>query len=217
MVDCGLFQERPFEDRNWQPSPIPPANIDALLLTHVHIDHSGLIPRLVREGFAAPIYCTSPSADLLGVLLQDSAEIQMEDAAYKLRRHRQEGRRGTHPEVPLYTVADVEQTLPLVRSVPYGKPIQVTPAISVVFRDAGHILGSAMLEVTATENGVTRKILFSGDIGQWNKPLIRDPTLPSEADYVVMESTYGDRRHEDAGDIREQLSKIMNDTGRPRR
>lgn len=212
MVDCGLFQERPFESRNWEPSPVPPASIDALLLTHVHIDHSGLIPKLVREGFSSPIYCTRPSSDLLGVLLEDSAEIQMEDAAYKLRRHQKEGRRGKYPEVPLYTLTDVEKTLPLVRGVPYGKPLQVTPAISVVFRDAGHILGSAMLEVSATENGQTRQILFSGDIGQWNKPLIRDPTLPSEADYVIMESTYGDRRHEEGGDVAEQLAAIINDT-----
>lgn len=212
LVDCGMFQERPYLSRNWEPSPIPPEQFDALLLTHVHIDHSGLIPKLVREGFAAPIHCTRPTVDLADVLLRDAARIQTEDAAYKARRHRKEGRRGKFPEVPLYTEDDVEAALPLFQGTAYQKHLQVTDSLSVTFHDAGHILGSAMLEITAEENGTRRQILFSGDIGQWGKPLIRDPSLFERADYVVMESTYGDRNHEDGGDIATQLADAINAT-----
>lgn len=212
LIDCGMFQERPFLDRNWATCPIPPADIDAMLLTHVHIDHSGLIPRLVGEGFRGPIHCTRPSAELAPVLLLDSAKIQTEDAEYKRRRHQKEHRHGKFPEVALYTEADVQLALPLFTSTPYKQCVEVTPNISVVFHDAGHILGSAMLEVTARENGVERKVLFSGDIGQWNKPLIRDPSLFESADYVIMESTYGDRNHEEAGDIETQFATIINET-----
>ena len=166
----------------------------------------------MREGFSGPIYCTRPSAELAGVMLRDSARIQEEDAAYKKRRHKKEGRRGKHPEVPLYTEKDVEQALPLFQSHPYKKPIEVADGISVVFHDAGHILGSAMLEVLVQENGTQRRVLFSGDIGQWGKPLIRDPSLFDQADYVVMESTYGDRQHEDGGDVETQLADVVNET-----
>ncbi len=212
LIDCGMFQERPFQDRNWEPSPVPPGDIDALLLTHVHIDHSGLIPRLVGQGFSGPIHCTRPSVDLAEVMLRDSAKIQEEDAAYKKRRHKREGRKGKHPEIPLYTVVEVEKALPLFQPTPYAKPVEVADGITVVFHDAGHILGSAMLEVTVTENGQSRRVLFSGDIGQWNKPLIRDPSLLDQADYVVMESTYGDRDHQQRGEIDVQLADVINDT-----
>jgi metallo-beta-lactamase family protein len=147
-------------------------------------------------------------------MLFDAAKIQMEDAQYKRKRHRQEGRSGKYPELPLYTDVDVETTLPLISGVPYDKRAPVTDEVSVVFHDAGHILGSAMLELTARENGHTCHVLFSGDIGQWGKPIIRDPTLFEQADYVVMESTYGDRQHPAAGDIAEQLCDIINDTVR---
>lgn len=212
MIDCGMFQEREFLSRNWEPSPLPPAECDALLLTHVHIDHSGLIPKLVREGFNGPIYATRPSVALAEVMLRDSAKIQTEEVSHKKRRHKKEGRRSKHPEVPLYTEADVERTLPLFQAVPYKKPLKINHAFSVTFHDAGHILGSAMLEVEVKENGRTKRILFSGDIGQWSKPLIRDPSLFDQADYVVMESTYGDRNHEKGGDIETQLCDRLNRT-----
>ena len=212
MIDCGMFQERQFLNRNWDPCPIPAGKIDALLLTHVHIDHCGLIPKFVREGFRGPIHTTLPSAALAEVMLRDSAEIQMEDAEYKRRRHRREGRRGPHPEIPLYTEQDVDLTLPLLKGCSYRQPIQVTPAIRATFHDAGHILGSAMIEVEATENGHTSKVVFSGDIGQWGKPIIRDPSLLASGDYVIMESTYGDRMHEEGGDIGTQLERVVNQT-----
>ena len=146
------------------------------------------------------------------VVLRDSAHIQEEDAAYKKRRHRKEGRSGAHPEIPLYTNADVERTLPLFESVKYGEPIQVADGITATFHDAGHILGSAMIEIEVEENGNTNRIIFSGDIGQAGKPFVQDPTLFDRADYVVMESTYGDRDHEPLEDIPNKLCDAINDT-----
>jgi len=212
LIDCGLFQERDFLDRNWQPSPVPAAKIDALLLTHAHIDHSGLIPRLVSQGFRAPIYATPPSVELAEIVLRDSAEIQMEDALHKRERHRKEGRQGKHPEVPLYTEQDVDRTLRRFGKITYNKPFDVCPGVKAVYRDAGHILGSAMIEVIVNENGHEQRIVFSGDIGQWNKPLMHDPSACTAADYVVMESTYGDRDHEHRGDVATQLADIVTDT-----
>jgi len=212
MIDCGLFQEREFLSRNWEPNPIAPSECDAMLLTHAHLDHCGLIPRLVANGFRAPIYCTQPTVDLTEVILRDSAKIQEEDAAYKRKRHEREGRKGKFPEQALYSDADVTQTLPLLKGVRYETLCRVTESVSVVFHDAGHILGSAMLEILVAENGATRRVIFSGDIGQWNKPIIRDPSLFDSADHVVMESTYGDRNHEDLGDVETQLSDVINET-----
>ncbi|QDU95105.1 MBL fold metallo-hydrolase RNA specificity domain-containing protein [Lignipirellula cremea] len=212
FVDCGLFQEREFQDRNWEDCPIPPASGAALLLTHAHIDHCGLLPKFVKDGFDGPIFCTRATAALADVMLNDSAHIQEEDAADKRRRHFREGRKGKHPVKPLYTEIDVINTLPLMQGVAYGQTVEVAPGFRAVFHDAGHILGSAMLEITVEENGQTRTLLFSGDIGQWHKPLIGDPTLFDRADYVVMESTYGDRDHPDGGDIADQFARIVGDT-----
>lgn len=212
LVDCGLVQERAYLGRNWEPCPVPAREVCALLLTHVHIDHCGLIPKFVREGFHGPIYATPPSRDLIPIMLRDSARIQEEDAAYKKRRHEKEGRRGPHPEIPLYTTEDAEQALPLFRSAPYGKRISINDVFGVVFHDAGHILGSAMLEVTVADGTAQRSVVFSGDIGQWGQPLVRDPSTFARADYVVMESTYGDRDHPDGGDIAGQLAQVIKRT-----
>jgi metallo-beta-lactamase family protein len=211
LIDCGMFQEREYQHRNWDGSPLPIPGIDAMLLTHVHIDHCGLIPRLVKEGFQAPIYATEPSVGLVDIMLRDAAEIQEEDVSYKLKRHRREGRKSPHPYEPLFTIEDVEQTVPLFQPVRYGQPIQVTPHIVARFFDAGHILGSAMIELDATENGRTVRIVFSGDIGQNDKPIVRDPSLLARADYLVMESTYGDRNHLHPGDTETQLAAVIND------
>ncbi len=212
LIDCGMFQEREFLGRNWEPQPIPPDELDALVLTHAHLDHCGLIPKLVGDGYRGPIYCSSPTVELTEVIMRDSAKIQEEDAAYKRKRHEREGRRGKYPEVALYTEDEVSQAVPLFEGISYEVPQRITDSVSVVLHDAGHILGSAMLEFIITENGQERRVLFSGDIGQWNKPLIRDPSLLEHADYVVMESTYGDRNHEDAGDIETQLEHVINET-----
>ncbi|MBM3997927.1 MAG: MBL fold metallo-hydrolase [Planctomycetes bacterium] len=227
MIDCGLFQEREYVARNWNRCPIPAKNVRALLLTHIHIDHSGLIPKLVAEGFRGPIFCTRPTAALARIMLLDSARIQMEDVQYKRKRHRREGRRGAHPEVPLYTDTDVEDALRLFEPVAYDDPLEVDRGMRVTFFDAGHILGSALLRIdvehrggvgTGDANGPAgdgagmRRFLFSGDLGQWDKPLIRDPTLVDGADYVVLESTYGDRMHETERPVDEQLAEVVAQT-----
>jgi len=212
LVDCGLYQERPFLDRNWGPFPVPPAEVDVLLLTHAHLDHSGLVPRLVAQGFSGTILTTDATSDLVSIALMDSARIQGEDAAFKQRRHAKEGRSGAHPEIPLYTVEDVQRAMPLVDEVPYDGEVALSDALSFRFRDAGHILGSAMVEFDCHENGGSRKLVFSGDIGQWDKPFVRDPSVFERADYVVMESTYADRDHEDPKSIPELLTEIVADT-----
>lgn len=212
MIDCGMFQERAFVERNWSKCPLPAERIDAMLLTHAHVDHCGLIPRLVKEGFRAPIHATRPTTALAEIILRDSARIQSEDAEYKKKRHRAEGRAGRYPEVALYEEEDVERALPLFKGLPYQKELELAPGFTVRFHDAGHMLGSAMLEIVVTENGTTRRLLFSGDIGQWGKPLLRDPTLFEQADYVVMEATYGDRNHENGGDVVQQIRDVINQT-----
>lgn len=214
LIDCGMFQEREYLDRNWQQSPIPPDQIDALLLTHAHIDHCGLIPRLVAEGFQGPIFCTRPTASLSEVMLRDAAKIQVEDAAYKRRRHQKEGRKSKHPIAPLFDEQDVSRTLPLLKGVPYDTPVDINEHAQLTFHDAGHILGSSMIQLNVRDNGATRQIVFSGDIGQWDKPIIRDPSLIDHADYIVMESTYGNRNHRDGGDVGTQLADVINATVR---
>ncbi|MFH1267029.1 MAG: MBL fold metallo-hydrolase [Planctomycetota bacterium] len=212
LVDCGMFQEREYRDRNWEPSPVPAGRIDAVVLTHAHLDHCGLVPKLVQEGFRGPVLATSASADLVEVILRDSAEIQMEDAAYKRRRHQKEGRKGKHPEVPLYTAKDVEQALPLVKTVPYERAEKINGNVWVTFHDAGHILGSAVVEITVCQGERLQRVVFSGDLGQWDRPILRDPTLLGEADFVVMESTYGDRDHDNPESIQSQLERVINET-----
>lgn len=211
MIDCGMFQERPFLERNWEPSPVQPDEIDAVLLTHAHLDHCGLIPKLVREGYAGPIYMTAPSIDLARIVLEDAARIQEEDAAYKRKRHEREGRRGAHPEIPLYTAEDAAACFALFKPVRYDKPVELREDVSVVFRDAGHILGSAMIEVTV-EGESPMRVLFSGDVGQYDAPLMHDPAASEGAEYIVMESTYGDRVQETPQAVDDRLAEVVNDT-----
>ena len=212
LVDCGMYQEREFQVRNWKPFPFSPREIDYLVLTHVHLDHSGLIPKLVKEGFSGQILMTDPSQDLLPILLLDSARIQEEDAAYKKKRHKKENRKGPYPVVPIYTVEDAEACFPLFHSVPYGQEFKLSSDLKICFHDAGHILGSSMPEFILNRNGQTQTVVFSGDIGQWDKPLIKDPTVFDRADHVVMESLYGDRKHEDPKDVGEMLQMIIKET-----
>lgn len=212
IIDCGMFQERDYLGRNWVESPLPLADIDATLLTHAHLDHCGLLPKLVHEGLRCPVRATPASADLVEIVLRDSAKIQAEDAAFKIKRHQKEGRRGPYPPRPLYTDKDVDRTIPLLKRTPYRATIELGTGLHAQFHDAGHILGSAMIEVEATANGAARTVVFSGDIGQWDRPLIRDPSTFRRADYVVMESTYGDRVHEDHSSVEEQLAKVVNST-----
>jgi len=214
LVDCGLHQERDYLERNWDPFPFDPASLDAVLLTHVHLDHSGLLPRLVREGFSKAIVTTQASQELLPIVLLDSAHIQEEDVAYKQKRHVREGRKGPHPEVPLYTSRDALAVLPHLRAVPYGQGVDLPGGLTGVLHDAGHILGSAMIELIIREQGLDRRVVFSGDIGQWDKPIVCDPSVFAQADDIIMESTYGDRGHQDPMGIEDMLADIVNRTVR---
>jgi len=212
LVDCGMYQERKFLDRNWSPFAVYPGSVDFVLLTHCHLDHSGLIPKFVKEGFSEKIFMTSATQDLLEIMLLDSAKIQEEDAEYKKKRHQREGRKGPHPEVPLYKVKDARNSFRFLSSVDYASPFSLNDKVMVQFHDAGHIVGSAMVEIKVKENGTAKKIIFSGDIGQWNKPIVKDPSVFKQADYVVMESTYGDREHKDPDLPETQIAKIINKT-----
>ncbi|MFA5261430.1 MAG: MBL fold metallo-hydrolase [Candidatus Omnitrophota bacterium] len=210
MIDAGIFQEREFRSRNWDAFPVNPAGIEAVLLTHAHIDHCGYLPRLSAQGFKGKIICSGPTADIAKVSLVDSAHLQEADALYKKKRHQKEGRQGPYPEVPLYTLKDVEDVFPLFHPVDYGMDVAVTPDIKAVFYDAGHILGAGMIELRVKEKGAPEKrVVFSGDIGRWGRPIIGDPHLFQEADDVVMEATYGDRDHEEGENTLGKLAEII--------
>ena len=212
LVDCGLYQERDLRDRNWDPFPVPPETIDAVVLTHAHLDHCGLLPKLVREGFRGEVHCTAATADVARIVLLDAAHLQEEDAELKRRRHERDGRAGPHPPVPLYTKADAEAALPQLRPVPYGKPVAVAPGIEATFHEVGHILGATAISLRIGQGAASRTVLFSGDVGRWDVPIVRDPAVISEADYVVVESTYGNRLHAPSADIPDKLAGIVNRT-----
>jgi len=211
LIDCGMHQEREFLARNWESFPVSPQSVDCVILTHAHLDHSGLLPKLVREGFRGEIVTTPATRDLAQIILEDAAHIQEEDAAYKRRRHQREGRTGKHPEAALYESADARACMRLFRTVQYGQEITLGDGVRASLHDAGHILGSAMVELRVRHNGDERTLVFSGDIGQRDKPIVRDPTSFERADYVVMESTYGDEDHEDNGPVQDQLADVINE------
>ena len=212
LVDCGLYQERDFADRNWDPFPFPASQIDAVLLTHAHLDHCGLLPKLVREGFRGRIHCTAPTAEIAQVILLDSAHIQEEDAAYKLKRHRRERRQSPRPVEPLYTTGDAERVQSHFQPVPYETKVNVAKGITATFHDAGHVFGSSMITVNVSRDGQSRTILFSGDVGRAHQPMLHDPTTFERADYVLIESTYGDRLHEPERDVPEALAEVIDQT-----
>jgi metallo-beta-lactamase family protein len=192
LFDCGLFQgEKQLRERNWEPFPVSPDSIDAVVLTHAHIDHSGWLPRLVRTGFRGTIFTAPAAADLLGLLLYDSAKCQAEDAAYANRK----GYSRHRPALPLYEERDVDRTLRLVKDVERRTWFEPAPGVRCQFHDAGHMLGSSFVEVEATAATGTRRLLFSGDVGRYDAPLLHDPVAPPACDYLVCESTYGDRDH----------------------
>jgi len=212
LVDCGLYQERELRERNWRNFPVPPESLDAVLLTHAHLDHCGLLPKLVREGFSGPVYCTAATAEICHIILMDSAKLQEEDAEFKSRRHQREGRSGPYPDVPLYTADDASAVSPLFSHLGYGQEVELGDGVAAVFHDAGHVLGSAMVKIRVKHNGEERSILFSGDVGRRDRPILRDPTLFAEADYVVTESTYGNRVLENGTRTSDELAEIINST-----
>ena len=209
LVDCGLYQEREFQHRNWEPFRCSPAELDAVLLTHAHLDHSGLLPKLVNEGFRGRVICTPATADITKIMLIDSAHLQEEDAAYKKKRHIREGKEGHYPAVPLYTVDDAEATSRLFAPVEYNQPAIIVNGIEATFHDAGHVLGSSMIKLVFSQGREKRSIVFSGDIGRWDRPFLKDPDVFRKTDYIVMESTYGDRQHEGTAIIGDELAEIV--------
>ena len=212
LVDCGMHQERELRGRDWSPFPVPPQSLEAVLLTHAHLDHCGLLPKLVREGFRGPIYCTPATAEIAEIMLMDAAKLQEEDVEFKKKRHQREGRKGPYPEVPLYTVDDAKACLPQFSPVGYKEAVGINKGIQATFHDAGHVLGSAMIKVRVGRNSDERTIVFSGDIGRGDKPMLQDPTRFTEADYMVVESTYGDRELEPTEDMAGALAGVINDT-----
>lgn len=212
LVDCGLYQERQFQDRNWAPFVVPPGSINAVFLTHAHLDHCGLLPKLVRDGFSGKIYCTQATAELTRIILLDSARIQEEDAEHKLKRHEKQGRKGPYNDEPLYTVKDVEACFPHFEPVKYGQQINIAGGIVVTLCDAGHVLGSSMVKVDVNQNGDKRTALFTGDLGRPGRPILPDPSITEKADYIIIESTYGGRDHCDTGDVKKQIADVINAT-----
>lgn len=212
LVDCGLYQERELRVRNWDPFPVSPETVDAVLLTHAHLDHCGLLPKLVREGFKGRIYCTAATYDIAQIILLDAAHLQEQDAEFKRKRHEREGRKGPYPEIPLYTMNDAQAVFPLFSTIKYEETIQPGDGIEASFHDAGHVLGAAMIKVRVSKNGERRTIVFSGDVGRWDRPIIRDPATFEEADYILVESTYGDRLHEGTEDTEKILADVINST-----
>jgi metallo-beta-lactamase family protein len=215
LVDCGMFQGgREAHERNLAAWPFDPRQLDFVLLTHAHIDHSGLLPRLCALGFAGPVITTTATADLLSVMLLDSAFIQEGEWARAQRKRPQRPRGSAH--ALLYTVAQAQACLGQLQGVSYDEDLQPHAAVRCRFRDAGHILGSAIVEVWVSEPGRTRKLVFSGDLGQPGRPIVRDPTPIDTADVLVMESTYGNRLHRPLNETIDELVLVIEDTLRRR-
>jgi metallo-beta-lactamase family protein len=203
LVECGMFQgAKEMRLRNWSPPPFDPGQVDDIILTHTHIDHTGYLPKLAREGFSGRVYATSATADLLGIVLKDAAHLQEEDAKWANKR----GFSKHTPALPLYTIEDAERAIGLVIPVPYGKPTDLGGGVRFAFRDAGHILGSAIVELWIDD----LKVVFTGDLGRYSVPILRDPQPIQEADYLVTESTYGNRTHQRTPSPTEELASAVN-------
>lgn len=207
LVDCGFFQgSRENEKRNEDPFPFHPAQVKFLLLTHAHLDHSGLIPRLVKKGFRGKILATKATVELCNMMLLDSAYIQERDAEWDNKKLMRAGK----PTIqPLYTVDEATDSLAYFQGVDYNEPVELGNGIKVRFQDAGHILGSAILELWVKEGAEEKKLVFSGDIGQKDLPIVKDPAPIEEGDYVFTESTYGNRRHKDIAETTEEFRQAV--------
>ena len=207
LVDCGMFQGgKELEERNRSVEPYHPRNLSFILLTHAHIDHSGLIPKLVKEGFQGNVLCTKATLDLCEVMLRDSGHIQEMETEWQNRKNKRSGRDGV---TPLYTIKDVEKSLPYFQSVGYDEIVSLTDGVKVRFQDAGHILGSAIIELWVEEGGKEKKLVFSGDLGSSGQPIVRDPSCVKEGDVLWLESTYGNRLHKSREETVQELLRII--------
>lgn len=210
LLDCGLYQERQNAARNWEPFAVPPPSIESVILTHAHIDHSGWLPRLVRQGFRGLTHCSLATAAIVPLVLSDAARLQAEDLAWKQKRHAAEGRSSNYPISPLYDDYDVEAACQSLRGEGFERELAVAPGLTATLYPSGHILGASMVLVSHAATG--KSILFSGDLGCPGRPLMPDPTPPPKADLVVIESTYGDRVHDDSRDLASQLAATIQST-----
>ncbi len=208
LLDCGLFQgRRQDSERLNRDLGFAPEEIDAVVLSHAHIDHSGALPSLVKYGYEGPIHATLATADLLTLMLRDSASIQERDVEWvnKHRRHK-----GDEPKEPLYTMEDAEETLVQLEGHRYHRPVPVLPGVTATFYDAGHILGSSVVQLDLTEGNENRTLVFTGDLGRKHLPIIRDPQTPPEADALIIESTYGNREHAPVEEVDDRLAALIN-------
>jgi len=206
LIDCGMFQGEDSQKLNRTEFSLTPAEIDCIFITHAHLDHSGMLPKLVREGFQGRIITTSATRDLLELMLSDSAHIQESDAEWQTRKAFREGKEAIYP---LYTKEDVRSSLPLIHTKKYNSVYRIGKGIRYRFLDAGHILGSGTLELWFRDNHAEKKIVFSGDIGKQGSPIVRDPSRPVNADYIVMESTYGNRLHKSLQESINELAEAI--------
>lgn len=206
LVDCGMHQGADSDKRNFEPFGFSPADVDAVVLTHAHVDHSGRLPLLVKQGFKGKIWATDPTIELVSVLLADTAHLAAEDAEWKSRKN---ARRGLKPVQPLFTEEDVDKTLSHLSFVAYDDRVDIAPGISIRLRDSGHIIGSSMIEMWVDDGERTVKIVFSGDLGPVDTVVERPPAVVESADFVVIESTYGDREHKGIAETREEFRKVL--------
>lgn len=210
LIDAGLFQGlKELRERNWAPLPVEPHSIDAVVLTHAHIDHTGYLPRLLRDGFRGNVLATPATRDLSRIMLPDAARIQEEDAAYANRK----GFSKHHPALPLYTEEEANAALRRFRTLDYGEPYRLHPGVTFSFTDVGHILGAATAQFQVEAGGRSVSVLFSGDVGRYNQPVTKDPPSGMAADYLVLESTYGNRSHGEV-DVKAKLSEVVNRTAK---
>ena len=209
LLDCGLIQgRREIEALNREPFPFSPDEISAVVLSHAHIDHSGRLPLLIKQGYTGPIYAQNATADLCDIMLQDSAFLQQRDAEYENKWRKRKNK----PEIePLYSVNDARTALKQFTGLRYREKKQILPGVSIRFQDAGHIMGSSNVEIWLSEKGVERKIVFSGDLGQYNTPILNDPSVIEEADHVIIESTYGNRTHRDQQHTIREIGEIISE------
>lgn len=215
LVECGMFQGgRDAAAKNRRPFPFDPRGIDAVLLTHAHVDHSGLLPKFVREGFHGQVYATPATCDLLGILLPDAAHIHEMEAQRISRRSERRRGKGARPLEPLYTAADAERALRLLAPSPEDRPFEIIAGVTVRLRRNGHILGAASAELQVAGTAGMRTVVFSGDVGRAAEPLLLDPDPPRHADLCILESTYGDRDHKDLDASRTELAQVLEDAGR---
>jgi metallo-beta-lactamase family protein len=207
LLECGLFQgSREEEKGNTEPFPFTVKKLDAVVLSHAHLDHSGRLPKLIADGYNGPLYMTYPTAELLEIMLKDAASLQQRDTEWENKRRRRAGKKEIDP---LYTIDDVETTLALCDGSAYGHRREIVAGVEVCFRDAGHILGSSIVEIFINEGGTEKKLVFSGDLGNSCAALLRDPEIVEDADVLLLESTYGDRNHRPMDDTLDEFENII--------